>query len=308
MRDARPGDADAIAALANRASQAGGGFDAVTAAWLRRRLTDPDATPGSAFVLADRAGDLVGFGSVTGGPPPAVVELQVVAGARGGRALGAAVLAEAERRARSLAAAGTTVVVHAVTVAGDADTEALHRDAGYVPGRTTLRMRRQLDGDRPPPSRADLAVVPLRSEDDLRRAHACVNAAFADHFGAPQRSFASFRHAVTADAAAFDPSLWFLGFAGDELAGLVHGEPSARDEPAAGYVRQVAVAREHRRRGIAALLMRHAFAAFAARGAPAVVLFVDAGSETGAVALYEGLGMRAEPRFVTWRRELRGTR
>jgi hypothetical protein len=38
------------------------------------------------------------------------------------------------------------------------------------------------------------------------------------------------------------------------------------------------------------------------------VLFVDAGSETGAVALYEGLGMRAEPRFVTWRRELRGTR
>jgi GNAT superfamily N-acetyltransferase len=47
-----------------------------------------------------------------------------------------------------------------------------------------------------------------------------------------------------------------------------------------------------RGRGIASALLRRAFAAFASRGLPQVMLNVDSENSTGAVLLYESVGMR----------------
>ena len=65
----------------------------------------------------------------------------------------------------------------------------------------------------------------------------------------------------------------------------VHDEPYA-------YIATLGVMPDSRRRGVATALLRHAVADVAARGYPGVSLSVDAENATGAVALYERIGMR----------------
>jgi hypothetical protein len=59
-----------------------------------------------------------------------------------------------------------------------------------------------------------------------------------------------------------------------------------------GWVGELGVLKPWRGRGIASALLRRAFATFAARELPRVMLNVDAANPTGAVRLYERLGMR----------------
>jgi ribosomal protein S18 acetylase RimI-like enzyme len=87
----------------------------------------------------------------------------------------------------------------------------------------------------------------------------------------------------------FDPELWFLAQSGPMLAGAVLCWTSA-------FVKDVVVHESWRRRGVGEALMRHAFRAFAARGAEAVDLKVQA-SNAGAAALYERVGMRVVERL-----------
>ena len=58
-----------------------------------------------------------------------------------------------------------------------------------------------------------------------------------------------------------------------------------------GFVKDLAVARDWRRRGLGRALMLRVFAAFAERGAPSVDLKVRAGNTAGR-AFYDALGMR----------------
>lgn len=65
-----------------------------------------------------------------------------------------------------------------------------------------------------------------------------------------------------------------------------------------GWVNQVAVARAHRGRGLAQALLAEAFGAARDRGAPRGELSTD--SRTGALPLYEKLGMRVKWGFTQW--------
>ncbi len=84
----------------------------------------------------------------------------------------------------------------------------------------------------------------------------------------------------------FDPGLWLLATEGDEavgaLTGVVWGDR--------GWVGELGVLAPWRRRGIASALLRRAFATFASRGLPRVMLNVDSENSTGAVRLYERRG------------------
>lgn len=57
-----------------------------------------------------------------------------------------------------------------------------------------------------------------------------------------------------------------------------------------------------RGRGIGAALLRHSFAAFAARGVRRLFLAVDAENPTGATVLYERVGMEVVKRWDLWER------
>ena len=89
----------------------------------------------------------------------------------------------------------------------------------------------------------------------------------------------------------YDPTLWFLATAGDELAGfsLCRTDPV---DPNAGYVSLLGVRRPWRRQGLGEALLLRSFAAFRERGLTRGTLGVDASSVTGATRLYERAGMR----------------
>ena len=89
----------------------------------------------------------------------------------------------------------------------------------------------------------------------------------------------------------YDPTLWFLAVAGDELAGfsLCRTDPV---DPNAGYISLLGVRRPWRRQGLGEALLLRSFAAFRERGLTRGTLGVDSSSVTGATRLYERAGMR----------------
>jgi ribosomal protein S18 acetylase RimI-like enzyme len=85
----------------------------------------------------------------------------------------------------------------------------------------------------------------------------------------------------------FDPSSWFLAEAEGELAAAILNWDD-------GFVKDLVVHPERRRRGLGEGLMRHTFREFRRRGFERVTLKTDSVNPTEAWRLYERLGMRKE--------------
>lgn len=89
--------------------------------------------------------------------------------------------------------------------------------------------------------------------------------------------------------AGHDPSLWVLAEAdGGPVAALIMSRRDAADD--ALYVQEIATAPAYRRRGIAGLLLRHAFEVARTEGFTTVRLHVDSNNAQGAPALYRRAG------------------
>jgi ribosomal protein S18 acetylase RimI-like enzyme len=127
------------------------------------------------------------------------------------------------------------------------------------------------------------------TDDELRVMHRVVDTAFLDHFGHESEEFEVWRPRA-AGAECPDPTLWWLA--------TVDGEPAAglyaSVLPTAGYVDTLGTLREFRGHGLGRALLLTSFAEFHSRGLRRVVLGVDATNPTGALGLYESVGMRAE--------------
>ena len=76
-----------------------------------------------------------------------------------------------------------------------------------------------------------------------------------------------------------------------EADGRLIGEAAWIEVPTGAYITSVGVVAAYRRRGIATALLRAAIADVLAAGHPDVYLSVDGESPTGAVGVYEGVGM-----------------
>lgn len=83
-------------------------------------------------------------------------------------------------------------------------------------------------------------------------------------------------------------------------AGVAICRPAQHGDPNSGWISELGVLPEHRRRGLAAALLTHAFAELARRGRVRARLGVDAESTTGAVRLYERVGMSVVERSDIW--------
>jgi mycothiol synthase len=164
-------------------------------------------------------------------------------------------------------------------------------------------METGLDDD-PPPSPvfpAGITVRPYRVDDEemLRDA---LNDAFAHDPFFHEVSPSAFREFYLR-ARGFDPALWLLAWDGDELAGFVLAYSERVGEPGLGWIGSLGVREPWRRRGLGEALLRSAFAALHERGFRRVGLGVDTENETGALRLYERVGMRAARRGDNWVRE-----
>ncbi|MGW0875643.1 GNAT family N-acetyltransferase [Streptomyces sp. NPDC002740] len=218
---------------------------------------------------------------------------------------GQLVLAAMEARALEKArenGAGRAVVHLHLNAAPTLDL-ALLRARGWSVVRRYHVLRRPVDraGDRPPAPPAGVRLRSCATEADRARVHELYRSAFAEHFDFQPRGYEQWLHDV--DAAGLDWSLvWIAGT--DEFGDA--GFLMARDDRAAlGWIRSIGVLREARGRGLAGLLLRHAFAAFAARGRDTVGLGVDTSNATGAPGLYARHGMVLHYAVDTWETVLR---
>ncbi len=183
----------------------------------------------------------------------------------------------------------------------DAVLDAL-RGRGYVVLRHSFRMKRDLDAEVPEPTwPGGMRVRTFRAGDE-RRFYETGHEAFADTWEPTNTSYEEWLHWAV-DSPSFDADLWFLAEEGPDAAGFAICKIHPGD-PELGWVQILGVRAPWRGRGIGRALLLTSFRAFRDRGLRVAGLGVDAENPTGAVKLYESVGMRATDRFELYEKAL----
>jgi mycothiol synthase len=220
-----------------------------------------------------------------------------------GRGVGSDLLPWTEQRALEQLEPGGDIRLGQVVTANHGGARTLLERAGYEPVRTYWRMEMPLDGPPPPPAWPEgVRVRTFDLERDARAVHALVEDAFADNERHDAQSFEEWQ-AFMIDREAFEPGLWFVAEADRQVAGVV----LCPDYEAEGWVRQLAVARNWRRRGLGTALLRQAMSEFHRRGRDRIGLVVDSWNRTGAKELYERAGMHVAREHTRMEKELRAS-
>jgi ribosomal protein S18 acetylase RimI-like enzyme len=183
--------------------------------------------------------------------------------------------------------------------------EAFVAARGYRSIRASYTMEIELDDDPPAPAAPvdGIEIRCYRHPEDEQATYAAQEESFADHWGHTPQPIETWRE-FSVKQNGFDPSLWFLAWAGGEVAGLSLNFPERSGDPGYGWVGTLGVRRPWRRRGVGEALLLRSFLALHERGRRAVRLSVDAESLTGATRLYERAGMRVIRQANTWELEL----
>jgi mycothiol synthase len=279
-------DADAVGALVAAYDRAHGCEPDMSADDLREEWAHLDLERDAWLLEAD--GRLAGYGCIYGRGTERLTTDGYTHPELRGRGVGGAILQLAEARARERGAAR----LHNASLHADTAARALFEANGYAYIRSFFRMGIALDTE--PSEPAALLGVTLRplSEADDEAVHATVEEAFQDHWEHVPRDFEAWRRRQ----ASSDRSLWRGAWAGDELVGVSVND---LERYGGGWIGTVATRRAWRGRGIAQALLRASFRELYRRGQRRVRLGVDASNPTGAVRVYERVGMG-----VVWRADV----
>jgi ribosomal protein S18 acetylase RimI-like enzyme len=282
IRPAQMSEVEDVASFLNEHSQSLHGVDDQSASELRQYWESPDVDfERDVFVAEGSDGSLVGYADL--GLHGENIWLDV-------RGLEAdplrALLGAIEMRA---AEKSPDAGVIGYTAESDEAVRGLYESAGYKVIRLSYRMEIGFDAEPPEPQWPEgFSVRPMRPGEE-ERVYEVHQTSFEDAWMFQREPFEIWKHWFLKDAA-FDPSLWFLAEAGDELAGIALTR-EAENEPGLGWVRILGVVPQFRQRGLGQALLRHTFGEHARRGMERVGLGVDAESPTGAVRVYERAGM-----------------
>lgn len=193
------------------------------------------------------------------------------------------------------------------SVEADPGNTALLRGAGYEPARWFYEMvAPSLESVETPAMPDGIELRPVTREQ-YRRIWEAEAEAFRDHWGEAEWTETDWQR-FDANPDHADPSLWRVGWAGDEVAGVVVTTvPAAENERHLRrrvYVAGVSVRRPWRRRGLARALLAGSLAGARDAGFTSASLGVDTDSPTGATDLYRSLGFAPERTFIAWRKPL----
>jgi ribosomal protein S18 acetylase RimI-like enzyme len=144
-----------------------------------------------------------------------------------------------------------------------------------------------------------VALRPFVPERDDRAVFEMIDAALNDHWGHIPGDFDAWRHRKI-EVESFDPSLWFIAYEGEQIAG-----GSLCSDSAQSWVDTLGILRPWRRKGLGLALLLHSFGEFYRRGRRVVVLGVDSQNLTGAVRLYQRAGMHIARENISFEKELR---
>ncbi|MET0799954.1 MAG: GNAT family N-acetyltransferase [Actinomycetota bacterium] len=222
-----------------------------------------------------------------------------VAPAHRGRGLGTALLRWTWRMAR---ADGREVVGQTVS---DTRTDAaeLFRAHGYEVGHTSWALRIDL-GDEPPaaPTLPDgLTFRDLRPGEDDRPVFEVIDVAF-DEWS--DRETQGFENWVTSTLRRDEvlPELVPLIVDGDRIVGVALNFHYGLDDDTEGWTQQLAVDMAYRGRGLGRALLQESFRRLHGVGYRHCGLSTD--SRTGALGLYEHVGMRVRSSYTRWTKRL----
>jgi ribosomal protein S18 acetylase RimI-like enzyme len=293
-------DAAAIADVLNAHATATDRRAEESAGRVERWFELEDLDPAHDMFVAVEGGQIVGYADVNAlGDEREVlnVDLRVPPGrARVVERL----LAEVERRADELGDSGARL--RAFANERDDDYRAALSRHGFEVVRSSFTMEIDLETSAEEPVwPSGLASRPFEPGEERSVYDAYVEA-FADHWGFVAESFPDW--CTWNLGPSRDTSLWRLVEVDGEIAALCMSTPSRGDDQTIGWVGVLAVRRPWRRRGLARALLLESFRLFRSLGRQRAGLGVDSENTTGAMALYEGVGMRATSRSDTWERRL----
>ncbi len=221
------------------------------------------------------------------------------------RGIGRAMLQQGERRLREIAATQpNTGPRYFQSFAADTEvgTEALLQSAGYQLVRNFFEMVRPDLADIPDlPLPAGLEVRPVMP-DHYRAIGAALNEAFRDHWGHSEAT--EEEHQRWLNSPHFQPHLWQVAWAGDEVAGMVlpyiDAEENAHFKRLRGWPDPICVRRPWRKQGLASALIARSLRTLKEHGMTEAALGVDTENLSGALRVYERLGFRAVKRFSSY--------
>lgn len=180
---------------------------------------------------------------------------------------------------------------------------------GWTLIRSFYRMVADLDGMPDVPALpAGIIIRPYDPATETEAVYRALTDSFKDHFGYIEEpfehGFAEFKHNLI-EVPGFDPTSWFVAMDGEQVAGICLCRPVDVEDAESGWINELGVRRNWRKQGLGYALLKHAFAAFYARGQKRAALGVDAASLTGALRLYDRAGMRVARQFDQFEKELR---
>jgi len=292
LRDAAPEDAGAIKHLFDEHALAAFGEPAMAEAEIRSWFDMPNIW----MQLAERDGQVVGYLDITSEESG---HLSVDA-----RTLDSDVapvlLEAAEARGREIT---KTPILRGFVQGHEPALREAFEAGGWAPIRHFFQMRIELDGELPAPVWPD-GLTPRNAErGEEERVYEAHMDAFADHWDFRRQPLEVWRSYST-NTHRYDPSLWWLVEDGDELAAVSLNGWDFSGDPQFGWIQVLGVRPLWRKRGLGTALLQHSFRDFRDRGATRVGLGVDGESTTGAVRLYERVGMRQVRRSDTYEKVL----
>lgn len=211
------------------------------------------------------------------------------------------------RQSITQAPEGSRVVITHHILAQDKSRKELLLTNGYKLVHHSLRMRVEMT--EPP-----IVIVPdgisirsLDREKDLPSTSRTIQEAFRNHWGFVERNLdddvARYEQWLNDDPS-IDPAVWHLACANDDVVGVCLGTTRYSGDEDQAYIFTLGVRDAWRRRGIGRGLLLHAFAMFYKMERRFVGLDVDTINLTGALRLYESVGMRTLWQIDEYEKEL----
>lgn len=170
----------------------------------------------------------------------------------------------------------------------------------YTPIQTQYRMVRDISGQLDEPVLQEgYDFIPFYPEQDAYEVFEVIETAFQELPHRIGNTFEGWQNFIM-KRKDFEPALVWTVRKQGEIAGVGIGF----DAPIGGWVRQLAVKKKHRGRGIALAILHKAFREFQKRGRQTVGLTVDSENSTGAPQLYLHAGMQQTDKYVTYIKSL----
>jgi ribosomal protein S18 acetylase RimI-like enzyme len=153
-----------------------------------------------------------------------------------------------------------------------------------------------LDDSLPPPRWADDVIVRTFREEDTEEVKDLLDLAYSAEAHHTPLPFEDWKTLMLGDPS-FDPACWFIVESDGEIVAAALNWKE-------GYVKDLVVHPEHRRRGLGEALLWHTFREFRRRGAARVQLKTDSVNPTEAWRLYERVGMEYERTYETFEKRV----